>query len=257
MQALASIDLKPSLVRGEVRRLPAAAIETETRTADPVADLHEIPQPDEAEYHTDPNPSVIDHELPATPASSGYAEPQGEQPPASDSDPPPVKTPRLRKRRSSGPRVANGKDPWGDEEIKKLIQWKVQGMTHKEAGVSSPRSAACPSVFMCAATNVPRTLQAKLGRTEPACAIRHSIVLKQARWLDYSRSYREKWVAGEVSDGEDEDAAEGESEQAGEDEEMKSAEKKEDEKDQDVGEMTTYEDPKEVEMEEYVVIEEQ
>lgn len=44
--------------------------------------------------------------------------------------------------------------------------------------------------------------QAILGRTEPACAIRHSIVLKQDRWITFAREYREKQAAGEASDEE-------------------------------------------------------
>ncbi|KKY35735.1 hypothetical protein UCDDA912_g04343 [Diaporthe ampelina] len=225
VQTLASIDLKPDLVRGEVRRLPEVSIETEARTDDPVADRHDIPQPDETEDDAVADPKDISHKPPAPPAFSDGATPRDEQAPAGDSEPPPAKTPRSRKRRSSGPRVANGKDPWGDEEIKKLIKWKVQGMTHKEVG-------------------------AKLGRTEPACAIRHSIVLKQAQWMDYSRAYREKRAAGEISDGEDENVARDEGEQVKEDQEMRDAEDKEDEQVENVEETTTYESPKDVEMEE-------
>lgn len=68
--------------------------------------------------------------------------------------------------------------------------------------------------------------QARLGRTEPACAIRHSIVLKQARWIEFARAYRAKMAAGETSDEEEE--AESESEQTNEGDEMEEAEERED-----------------------------
>lgn len=64
-------------------------------------------------------------------------------------------------------------------------------------------------------------MQARLGRTEPACAIRHSIVLKQDRWLEFSRVYREKRSAGEISDDEGENEAGAKDEQAREDVELK------------------------------------
>lgn len=136
MQTLASIDLKPALVRGEVRRLSEASIETETRANDSDSDRHDVSQSDEAEAHTDHDPNDIDYEPLAASASNSDDKPQEEQAFPGDDEPPSAKTTRSRKRRSSGPQVANGKDPWGDEEIMKLIKWKVQGMTHKEAGVS-------------------------------------------------------------------------------------------------------------------------
>lgn len=136
MQTLASIDLKPALVRGQVRRLPEASIETESRTEASSQDPYDMSQPDETEAHTDHDPNDIDYEPLAATASNSNDKPQDEQSSAGDDEPPSVKTTRSRKRRSSGPQVANGKDPWGDEEIMKLIKWKVQGMTHKEAGVS-------------------------------------------------------------------------------------------------------------------------
>lgn len=73
-----------------------------------------------------------------------------------------------------------------------------------------------------------QTLQARLGRTEPACAIRHSIVLKQDRWIEYARAYRQKRAAGEISDEEGEDEDGEKDDQAKEDEEMKDSEEKED-----------------------------
>lgn len=72
-----------------------------------------------------------------------------------------------------------------------------------------------------------RTLQARLGRTEPACAIRHSIVLKQDRWIEFARSYREKRAAGEASDTEGESEV-GEKDEQAEDAEMKEAGQQED-----------------------------
>lgn len=137
MQTLASIDLKPALVRGEVRRLSEPPFETESRaTNGPAQDRDDTPQPEETEDHAGPGPNDS-HDEPstATAPNSDEVSPY-EQSSAGDSEPPPVKTPRSRKKRSSGPYVANGKDPWGDDEIKKLIKWKAQGMTHKEAGVS-------------------------------------------------------------------------------------------------------------------------
>lgn len=68
------------------------------------------------------------------------------------------------------------------------------------------------------------TLQARLGRSEPACAIRHSIVLKQDRWIEFARVYREKRAAGDISDAEDESEVEEKDEPAEEDTEMKGAE---------------------------------
>lgn len=135
MQTLASIDLKPALVRGVVRRLPEAPIDTEGRADDSGTDLHDTSQADETEAQAGPDPDDLPYPTTA-PAPNSDDRSQEEQALTSDSEPPPVKTPRSRKRRSSGPHVANGKDPWGDEEIKKLIKWKAQGMTHKEAGVS-------------------------------------------------------------------------------------------------------------------------
>lgn len=136
MQTLASIDLKPALVRGEVRRLLESPIETEAHAVGPVPDYYDMSQPEEIEAPTGPDPNDTPHEPPTAPAANSDDMSQDEQASADDNQPPPVRTPRARKRRSSGPYVANGKDPWGDEEIKKLIKWKVQGMTHKEAGVS-------------------------------------------------------------------------------------------------------------------------
>lgn len=136
MQALASIDLKPALVRGEVRRLPEAPIKTETRANDVDPDRHDISHDNETEAHTDGDPTAIDYEPSSTSPSITDYKPQDEQASIGDNEPPSVKTLRSRKRRSSGAQVANGKDPWGDEEIMKLIKWKAQGMTHKEAGVS-------------------------------------------------------------------------------------------------------------------------
>lgn len=135
MQTLASIDLKPALVRGVVRRLPEAPIDTEGRADDSGTDLHDTSQADETEAQAGPDPDDLPYPTTA-PAPNSDDRSQDEQALTSDSEPPPVKTSRSRKRRSSGPHVANGKDPWGDEEIKKLIKWKAQGMTHKEAGVS-------------------------------------------------------------------------------------------------------------------------
>lgn len=137
MQTLVSIDLKPALVRGEVRRLSESPFETESRaTNSPVPDLHDTPQPEETEDHAGPGPNDSrDEPSTATAPNSDEMSPYA-QSSAGDSEPPPVKIPRSRKKRSSAPYVANGKDPWGDEEIKKLIKWKAQGMTHKEAGVS-------------------------------------------------------------------------------------------------------------------------
>lgn len=136
MQTLASIDLKPALVRGEVRRLSELSFEIALRTNDPGTDLHDTSQADETEAQAGADPGDLRY-APTAPASNSDDRSQDEQASASDNEPPPVKTPRSRKRRSSGPHVANGKDPWGDEEIKKLIKWKAQGMTHKEAGVST------------------------------------------------------------------------------------------------------------------------
>lgn len=138
VQALASIDLKPALVRGEITRLTEPSFETEDRANGFGPDRLEPSQPDETEIHASHGPNDLRHEPPAAPASSSGDIPEDEQASAGDEDWPPVKTPRPRKRRSSGPPVANGKDPWGDEEIKKLIKWKAQGMTHKEVGVSPP-----------------------------------------------------------------------------------------------------------------------
>lgn len=135
MQTLASIDLKPALVQGVVRRLPEASIETEGRADDPGTDRRDTSQADETEAQAGPDPDDLEYPTTAL-ASSSDDKSQDESAFASDNEPPPVKTQRSRKRRSSGPHVANGKDPWGDEEIKKLIKWKAQGMTHKEAGVS-------------------------------------------------------------------------------------------------------------------------
>lgn len=73
-----------------------------------------------------------------------------------------------------------------------------------------------------------RTLQARLGRTEPACAIRHSIVLKQDRWIEYARAYREKRAAGETSDVEGEEEDGEKNEQAEEDAQMRDSEDQED-----------------------------
>lgn len=225
MQTLASIDLKPALVSGVVRRLPEAseAIEAEGRADDPGTDRHDTSQADETEAQAGPDPDDLQYP-PTVPAPNSDDRSQDEQTFASDNEPPPVKTPRSRKRRSSGPHVANGKDPWGDEEIKKLIKWKAQGMTHKEAGVST-FSHCLPIMTGYTLAYTYRTLQARLGRTEPACAIRHSIVLKQDRWIEFARAYRAKMAAGETSD---EEEAESESEQADEDEEMEEVEEQED-----------------------------
>lgn len=229
MQALASIDLKSALVRGEVQRLPASSIETDIRTNGPGIDRHDTSQTDGTEAHAGPDPHDL-HHPPTAPASNSDDRSQEEQAFTSDNEPPPVKTPRARKRRSSGPHVANGKDPWGDEEIKKLIKWKAQGMTHKEAGVSTfthflPISTGHTFAYIY------RTSQARLGRTEPACAIRHSIVLKQNRWIEFARAYRAKMAAGDTSDEEEaesESEAEEEGQQSNENEEMEEAEEQED-----------------------------
>ncbi|KAG6361435.1 hypothetical protein INS49_009662 [Diaporthe citri] len=206
VQTLASIDLKPALVSGEVRRLSEASIETETRAIDSSPDRHDMSQPDETEAHDIADPNDIHHNPPTAPASNTDDRPREEQASAGGEESPSVKTTRSRrKRRSSGSQAANGNDPWGDEEIMKLIKWKVQGMTHKEVG-------------------------ARLGRSEPACAIRHSIVLKQDRWIEFARAYREKRAAGETSDAEGENEIEiGEKDElAKEDEEMKEPEEQED-----------------------------
>lgn len=136
MQALASIDLKPAVVHGEVRRLPEASVETETRTNYSGSDRQDASQSDETEAHSEHDPNDMDYEPPAASKSNSDGKPQDEQAPTGDNETHSVKTTRPRKRRSSGPCVANGKDPWGDEEIMKLIKWKAQGMTHKEVGVS-------------------------------------------------------------------------------------------------------------------------
>ncbi|KAK7737122.1 hypothetical protein SLS63_002913 [Diaporthe eres] len=201
VQALASIDLKPAVVRGEVRRLPAASVEAEIRTNKLGPDHHDMSQSDETEAHTDHDANDVDYEPAAASTPGSDHKPQDEQAPTGDDEAHSVKTTRSRKRRSSGPCVANGKDPWGDEEIMKLIKWKVQGMTHKEAG-------------------------ARLGRTEPACAIRHSIVMKQDRWIEFARAYREKRAAGEVSDTEGENEIGQKDELVKDDAEMNDAEGK-------------------------------
>lgn len=67
-------------------------------------------------------------------------------------------------------------------------------------------------------------MQARLGRTEPACAIRHSIVLKQDKWIEFARAYREKRAAGETSDAEGEIEIGENDEQVREDAQMKEAE---------------------------------
>lgn len=221
MQTLASIDLKPALVRGEVRRLSETFTETETRANDPGIDRHDTSQTDGTEAHAAPDRDDA-HFPPTAPASNSEERSQDEQVVASDNEPPTVKTPRARKRRSSGAHVANGKDPWGDEEIKKLIKWKAQGMTHKEAGVSI-LSHFLPISTGYTFAHMFWTPQARLGRTEPACAIRHSIVLKQNRWIEFARAYRAKMAAGETSDEEEAD-----SEQTNEGEEMEEAEEQED-----------------------------
>lgn len=80
-------------------------------------------------------------------------------------------------------------------------------------------------------------MQARLGRTEPACAIRHSIVLKQDRWLEFSRVYREKRAAGEISDDEGENDTGAKDEQAREDVELnEEAEEMEQEDDKKISE---------------------
>lgn len=229
MQTLASIDLKPALVRGEVRRLSETFTETESRADDPGIDRHDTSQTDGTGAHAAPD-SDDPHFPPTAPASNSEDRSQDEQVFAKENEPPPVKTPRARKRRSSGPHVANGKDPWGDEEIKKLIKWKAQGMTHKEAGVSI-LSHFLPTSTGYTFAYIFWTSQARLGRTEPACAIRHSIVLKQNRWIEFTRAYRAKMAAGETSDEEEaesESEVEEEGEQANENEEMEEAEEQED-----------------------------
>lgn len=148
VQTLVSIDLKPALVCGEVMRLSEVSVETEARFDIFVLDRHDVPQtdvsqpdesqPDETEEHAAPQQhQQPEHELSATPPSDDEDTAQDKKAFADDIEWTPARTPRSRKRRSSGPHVANGKDPWSDEEIKKLIKWKVHGMTHKEAGVST------------------------------------------------------------------------------------------------------------------------
>lgn len=139
VQSLASIDLKPALVCGNAPRIPDAPPETDPATNSPGVDSHEIPQHDQTDdYFGDDSQDITTHEPLASPGSKRDSSTQDEPDPVSDYDEPePVKTPRAKKRRSNGPQVANGKDPWGDEEIKKLIKWKAQGMTHKEVGVST------------------------------------------------------------------------------------------------------------------------
>lgn len=148
VQNLVSIDLKPALVCGEVLRLSEVSAETEARFDDSGLDRYdvshpdvsqtEVLQPDETEDQTAPQqPQQPEQELSATPPSDDEDTAQDKKTFADDVEWTPARTPRSRKRRSSGPHVANGKDPWSDEEIKKLIKWKVHGMTHKEAGVST------------------------------------------------------------------------------------------------------------------------
>lgn len=137
VQSLASIDLKPSLVRGTVPRIPEAPPVTDSATNSPGVDRHEVPQQEQIDDEIGSDSQNITNEPLAGSSSKRGSSSQDEPDSTSDYELPLVKTPRPRKRRSNGPQVANAKDPWGDEEIKKLIKCKVQGMTHKEVGVSS------------------------------------------------------------------------------------------------------------------------
>lgn len=139
MQSLASIDLKPSLVRGKVPRIPDAPPATDSATNSPSIDRHEVHQHEQIDDAIGSDSQNTIHEPLAGSSSKQGSSFQDETGSASDYELPLVKTPRARKRRSNGPQVANAKDPWGDEEIKKLIKCKVQGMTHKEVGVSKYR----------------------------------------------------------------------------------------------------------------------
>jgi hypothetical protein len=150
VQSLASIDLKPTLVCGTVPRIPDAPPESEPAPDSPGADSHEIPQHDQIDDNIGNDSRTIKDEFPVAAASKRGSSTQDEPDPASDDDDgsPPVKTtPRAKKRRSNGPQAANGKDPWGDEEIKKLIKWKAQGMTHKKVGVSTCHLMAVVSPY--------------------------------------------------------------------------------------------------------------
>ncbi|KAK2599231.1 hypothetical protein N8I77_011001 [Diaporthe amygdali] len=195
VQALAAIDLKPVLVCGDVRRLPTPSLRQAVAPTDLIADCTDDHQPEATRIDTDSGPNIDDHEILAAQIPTNDDETEDER--VSDDDyeprvaktPGAAKTPRARKKRSSGPVVARGKDPWSDEEIRRLIKMKVQGQTHKEIG-------------------------AILGRSEPACAIRHSIVLKEAEWMNFAQAYREKRAAGEMSD------SDGENDEVREDEVM-------------------------------------
>lgn len=149
VQSLASIDLKPSLVCGQVPRIPETAPETNHATSSPGIGPHEVPQHEQINDDVGSDSQNITHEPLAGSASKRPSSSQDEPDSASDYELPPVRTPRARKRRSNGPQVANAKDPWGDEEIKKLIKCKVQGMTHKEVGVSNYRFiiAICRHIY--------------------------------------------------------------------------------------------------------------
>ncbi|KAJ0119491.1 hypothetical protein J7T55_013693 [Diaporthe amygdali] len=195
VQALAAIDLKPVLVCGDVRRLPTPSLRQAVASTDLIADCTDDPQPEETELDTESGPNIDDHEILAAQIPTNDDETEDERASDDDYEPRVVKTPgaakapRARKKRSSGPVVAKGKDPWSDEEIGRLIKMKIRGLTHKEIG-------------------------AILGRSEPACAIRHSIVLKEAEWMNFAQAYREKRAAGEMSD------SDGENDEGREDEVM-------------------------------------
>lgn len=170
VQTLVSIELKPALVCGEVRRLSEVSVEAEARLDDSGLDNYDVSHPDvsqtdvlqpgETEDRT--VPEQPQQELSATPPSDDEDTAQDKKTFADDIEWTPARNPRSRKRRSSGPHVANGKDPWSDEEIKRLIKWKVHGMTHKEAGVSNknPRSYLQPY----------DTLLTRLGPRRPSSA---------------------------------------------------------------------------------------
>ncbi|POS74882.1 hypothetical protein DHEL01_v206726 [Diaporthe helianthi] len=211
VQCLACLDLKPSLVRGTAPRLPlpnkpppeaepsATTATSASNDSSGVAN-NETPQHDDdtveqegsssrasTAYHESlvslrPGPDLkrnLDGSSQDEVASSIAINSDGDgeaQPVAQRSS-----TPSSKKRRSNAAQVANAKETWGDEDVSKLIKLKMKGMTHKEIG-------------------------AILSRTEPACAIRHSIVLRKEKWIDFAKAYREKKAAGEASDEEGEPA---------------------------------------------------
>jgi hypothetical protein len=72
----------------------------------------------------------------------------------------PLAAANKKKRRSKGPQAANAKDPWGEDEIKKLIRWKAQGKTHKEVGVSTVlNQPSCRPLFLFLNTPAQDTLR--------------------------------------------------------------------------------------------------